>query len=276
MKTTKDWTLVQEDWDFSKCPEKELYFCVQYEYARESESIRKFVSRFKAHKIPISGAWVKHSRLDSQPTWDDVVSGMAAKTFTPVIFDEFPKTPWLLLDPHKRKEISNNLLPIIGRYVHSKVSVQHLSQGERKTGWNIIDEPIKNNTLGTNGVQFLTLMVDWRFGNEQLTRDFLALRPESVDILYREPAVPYMQRGKGARIHRASLSILTAARLLSRHSYKGAFELARHAGKNPISNNSQSAANKKKLLTPRLHELFPFLAKDELAIHSGKLEKTIT
>lgn len=100
-------SLVLEDWLFSDCPADELPACCYYEYARASDKIKERVAMHWA-----SNDW--ESRY--HPSTAEFYRNKWFTTFFSSL-SEFPDTPWLKIDPTKRRAVYARCEQIEGPFV---------------------------------------------------------------------------------------------------------------------------------------------------------------
>src|SRR6266481_2532143 len=73
------------EWDFSDCPERELFDCWVYEIAREADSIRDFVHEQRALQV------------------DTLTSTARITSYSFLLFPDWPKVPYLSIKPQERR-----------------------------------------------------------------------------------------------------------------------------------------------------------------------------
>lgn len=182
----------ETDWNFAKCPKSQLPFCQMYEYGRSCPQTIAKVRRWREQNFAEA----------DQPVTDN----RQLKAREPMdffrLFPEFPKTPWLELDPAVRQS-RLKALPKRKRFLVRSVPVESLKvQGKYRD----IVEVVKPYETGT----IQPLEVTWFYNGKELIASF-------KDWLKQHR--PYRAREERGRTEpRVLLNALAAKRLLTHHT----------------------------------------------------------
>jgi len=203
--------LPDHDWDFHECPPEELYPCLLYEYARESEPFKTWFAQSPSQTSVMLG------------TWDAVPYSLRRDAA------EFPSKPWLDIPPNRRASvIESNYRMGETTFERAVVMVEH---------------PVEPDT----GFERLMVEIHWNWPDSKILEDFKDFlrrnrpRPESVNY----GGAKFFGRGKTPDF-RASLKKLGALRLLRLMTASEAENYSQeHAGESLYQNESDWSEAKK-------------------------------
>jgi hypothetical protein len=201
-------SLDQNEWYFEECPTDEIEYCWTYEYARESQILRKLIMKWRrgAKGDQFEDYRVLARRLHVGPY------GVCAYPFFPC----WPNKPYLSIDRKIRKARLERLRmpwdPIDEMYT---IEAQNWSE---ESTLRILERIAKSSPLSfrRGSMQYVVFNIDWDLHDGQLATMFDRWLKQNrpADAKARE------MRGRGhpARKGRANLKYLSAYRLCKQMS----------------------------------------------------------
>ena len=214
-------SLDQNEWYFEECPTDEIDYCWTYEYARESETLRRVIMEWrrsaKGNKIEDYVALVEE--IYAEPF------GLSVYPFMPC----WPGKPYLSIDPGTRRAWLDQLgfLWDLGEEEAYTIQVRSWS---RESTLKMLEKLAADKSLSfrKGPMQYVVFNVDWTYHDNQLVSWFRSWLTEN-----RPPdSKAFEMRGRGnpARKGKANLKYLTIFRLRKKMSRDDAIAFLKAQG----------------------------------------------
>jgi hypothetical protein len=200
----------KSDWYFEDCPADEVDYCWTYEYARESDTLKKIITKWrqstKGNKVEDYIALAEE--INAEPIFLSVYP----------FFPCWPHKPYLSIDPKIRKTWLAQIVPLWDlaedEYWHG---IQARYSGRQST-LKMFERFARAGSLSfrTGSSQFVVFGLDWNLHDKRLEAMFHDWLKENRP----KDAKASERRGRGnpARRGRANLKYLSAYRILKRMS----------------------------------------------------------
>jgi hypothetical protein len=208
------------EWRFDACEDDEIGYCWTYEYARESEHLRRIVKE-----------WRQRAKGNKVGDYTALAEYISVKPFFLCVYPFFPcwpSTPYLSIEPKIRKEWLNHvswlwddmeeLNEIQARYWSKESTLEMLERfaGDRSLSFR------------NGSIQYVVLNFDWYHHDNELVTRFRRWLKQSRPKDAR--AVEMRGRGNPASKGRANLKYLSAYRLGKKMPKDDAMQLLAAAG----------------------------------------------
>ncbi|MGB8355156.1 MAG: hypothetical protein WCD79_14760 [Chthoniobacteraceae bacterium] len=206
--------LVENEWNFRRCPKSQLPYCKIYEYARESPSQRRKIAIWKKNDFSGFDKPIE-PRINFEEHW-------RLNFFR--LFPEFPKVPWLNMDSVKIEErISRmrSIAPIVLRTVSTQMFVYN----------GVIEEEMETFGFQHHGT-IQAIEINWLANDKSLLSAFRKWLHDAREIKQREA-----RGGRNKDLH--LLNALAAKRLLEAHDndFEAAFQISAEVLGKPLYSN---------------------------------------
>jgi hypothetical protein len=213
--------LDRNEWDFEKCPADEIDYCWTYEYARESELLRKLIMKWRrgAKEDKVEDYRALAHELIANPY------GVCAYPFFPC----WPNKPYLSIDPKIRKKWLDQLGMPWDPADDENYKIQ-ARYGSKESTLSMLEKFARARSLSfRNGsLQFVVFSIDWDLHDKELATKFLLWlkqnRPRDIE------ALEMRGRGNPARKGQANLKYLSVYRLDRKMSRDDAMALLEDEG----------------------------------------------
>jgi len=198
-------SLDQNEWYFEECPADEIDYCWTYEYARESEVLRRVIMEWRR------GA-KENKFADYAALAHKLIAGLYGVCVYP-FFPCWPNEPYLSIDPKIRKEWIDQLgMPWDPRAEDEIYEIQARYWGKEST-LGMLEKFARARSLSfrDGSLQFVVFNIDWGLHDKELATMFLRWlkqnRPQGVK------AFEMRGRGNPSRKGRTNLKYLSVYRL---------------------------------------------------------------
>jgi hypothetical protein len=205
----------RNEWYFEECPPDEIDYCWTYEYARESEPIRKVITKWR------QGA--KGSKVEDYIALADEINAEPVSLSVYQFLPSWPDKPYLSIEPKIRKAWLDRIgMPWDFGEEPYEIQARHWS---RESTLDILERFARGSSLSfRNGyMQFVIFNLDWHHHDKELEALFRRWlkqnRPKDAK------AVEMRGRGNPASKGRTNLKYLSAYRLDKKMSKDDAMEL---------------------------------------------------
>ncbi len=139
--------LDRREWDFSECPESELYDCWLYEFARELDWVRDFAATRKEKAL-------EYAALNSF-----------------LIFSQWPENPYLSVSQDERLRLRRTVRPDEEELEASFVGLDDISEGIKAQFRLVLEQsgrPILRSKTGR--IQVSLFRIDYQFPDSMILR----------------------------------------------------------------------------------------------------------
>jgi hypothetical protein len=213
-------SLDRNEWYFAECPPDEIDYCWTYEYARESEAIRKVITKWRqgAKGNQIENYIALAEEIYAQPL------GLSVYPFMPC----WPEKPYLSIDSRTRSawldrlgflwDVGEEAYQLQARFWSRESTLQMLE--------NFLADKSLSFRCGPN--QFVVFNLDWHYHDNELVSMFRRWLTENRPADAK--AVEMRGRGNPARKGQANLKYLTIFRLVRKMSKDDAIAFLEEQG----------------------------------------------
>jgi hypothetical protein len=237
--------LDRREWDFSECPESELFDCWCYEFARELDWVRDFAATQKEKTLEY------------------------AALYSFLIFPHWPETPYLSVSQSERLRLRRTVRPDEEELEASLLDLDDVPEGIKAQFRLVLERsgrPILRSKTGR--IQVSLFRLDWQFSDSMLLRFFKSYlsenRPSNIHPTeHRGRAVPDAKRKQQLR----ELGMFRLAR-----ANNGSVALARRAAGETGDDSPWYRAVKtvEELLRNGETEIVPRLSREALTVEKRK------
>jgi hypothetical protein len=205
--------LDRNEWYFGECPTDEVDYCWTYEYARESEILRKLVMEWRQN--------AKGNKLEDYQALPDEIAteplGLCVYPFFPC----WPNTPYLSIAPKTRKEWLNRLgMPLPESYFTGGPTYEIQARNwSKESTRSMLERFAEGRSLSFRhgSIQYVVFNLDWNLHDKELATLFLHWLKQNRP----KDAKAFEMRGRGNPVRQGQaklkdLSIFRVLRNMSR------------------------------------------------------------
>jgi hypothetical protein len=206
------------EWYFEECPADEIDYCWTYEYARESDTVKKVIAKWRRR--------AKGNKVEDYVALADEINAEPIFLSVYPFFPCWPHKPYLSIDPKIRKTWLGQIVPLWypaeDEYYHD-IQERYWS---RESTLKMFERFARAGSLsfGTGSMQFVVFALNWNLHDKQLEAMFHSWlkqnRPKDAKATERRG------RGNPVRQGQVNLKYLSAYRILRKMSMSKPYAIA--------------------------------------------------